>query len=145
MSDCCIICLGEANDTDIKSELYPITNIHLLHKSCDCSYFLHKECLNEWLEKNPKCITCDSSMYYIERTPQEGVCEYVQDNSVDLRISLDNSDNSSDGDDSDSNYENNNEIEVEVEEIIVAPQKYFCCIIWLIFFSIVSLAYILTL
>ena len=51
----CVICLDELRDEEICkiSEIY-------LQKECECKYYLHKECLKDWINMHEKnsCLMC---------------------------------------------------------------------------------------
>jgi hypothetical protein len=65
MSQLCLVCL-ENSDINIKS----ISN---LIKKCECNFWIHKECINAWIIKEPVCPICKTLLFYEtivdEKTP----------------------------------------------------------------------------
>ena len=54
-SDECVICLTEYNE----GEICKISE-SFLEKSCECKYYIHKECLQNWINMHDKnmCLMC---------------------------------------------------------------------------------------
>ncbi len=50
----CIICIEPENCIRMKNNLH-----------CDCEYIVHKKCLDEWIQKQNKCIICRK--IYVEK------------------------------------------------------------------------------
>ena len=61
----CIICLHD-DELETNNSILPIDKINELEKSCLCKYNVHKNCIQEWLIKNPTCVICNKPLYYIE-------------------------------------------------------------------------------
>jgi hypothetical protein len=55
-SESCIVCL-EDTSMNIKS-------IKHLIKICECEYWIHENCINAWLIKEPICPICKKLMIY---------------------------------------------------------------------------------
>ena len=55
----CVICLDEYHNNQIcrLSETY-------LHKDCDCKYYLHKECMKDWINMHETntCLMCKNEI-----------------------------------------------------------------------------------
>ena len=43
----CAICLLDYKDSDVILEL-----------KCDRRHYFHEQCINQWMERNPKCPLC---------------------------------------------------------------------------------------
>ena len=52
----CLVCL-EDSAINIKT-------ISLLLKICECNYWVHENCINAWLIKEPVCPICKKQMIY---------------------------------------------------------------------------------
>ena len=59
----CIICLDIFDDEDTI-----FSNIKDLYttKKCNCKYYVHKNCLNNWIYDNEKCLMCKDPFQTIE-------------------------------------------------------------------------------
>lgn len=59
----CIICLDIFDEKDTI-----FSNIKDLHttKKCNCKYYVHKNCLNNWIYENEKCLMCKDPFQTIE-------------------------------------------------------------------------------
>jgi hypothetical protein len=62
----CGICLekyyGLTNDKTYNID-YIIANNYNVIKPCNCEYIVHKECFNEWFNRNASCIICRKKMH----------------------------------------------------------------------------------
>lgn len=59
----CIICYEDNNSTI--NPLYD--NLDIIKAKCGCKYYVHKNCINEWINKKQKdflCLKCNSEASY---------------------------------------------------------------------------------
>jgi len=75
--DGCIICL-DGEEAECENMHLPIDNINELEKSCLCKYSVHKNCIQEWLQKKPVCVMCNLPLYYIESNVHHQIPEGSQ-------------------------------------------------------------------
>ena len=85
--DTCVICLD--GDMENEANALPIDNIHELEKICMCKYSVHKNCIQEWVQKKPVCVMCNNPLYYIENNEHVSLPEGItnetnddQDNNI---------------------------------------------------------------
>lgn len=70
----CIICLDIFDENNnIFSDIKDLNTT----KVCDCKYYVHKDCLNDWMYTNEKCLMCKSPFQTVE-TLQEKLNFYTE-------------------------------------------------------------------
>lgn len=62
----CTICLekyvGENNNKTYDIDYLIKNNYNKIIKKCECNYYVHYDCLNEWFTRHKKCIICRKRM-----------------------------------------------------------------------------------
>lgn len=57
----CIICFEKIIN---ESPLVDINKISTIERSCECIYKCHKHCIEKWVSTTPRCLLCDSALYF---------------------------------------------------------------------------------
>ena len=87
------------NENSEVSTLSDISEIENLYKDCGCKFFIHKECLINWLSTSPSCPMCHKEVYIVDNilirrsssTEADGDTETDTDTDLDTDIELGNS------------------------------------------------------
>jgi len=85
-SESCIVCL-EDTSMNIKS-------IKHLIKICECEYWIHENCINAWLIKEPICPICKKLMIYeneersVDNNGINNNGNYIINNTIVIRNSI---------------------------------------------------------